>query len=83
MSWSEAGKGAIPVLMRLDLASTEVKLHGVIIHTAADFAAIEKADREAKMEEEQRKIFQAVLLELNQKMAGRAACETVEVIEKY
>lgn len=72
-----------PGLMRLDLASTEVKLHGVIIHTAADFAAIEKADREAKMEEEQRKIFQAVLLELNQKMAGRAACETVEVIEKY
>lgn len=50
--------------MHLDHDSTEVLLQGVVVRTAADFAAIEKADRDAKMEEEQRKIFQVVLLEL-------------------
>lgn len=59
-------------VMRLDTASTVVRLHGVIVHTAADFAAIERADRDAKMEDEQRKIFQGVLLELKQKAADRA-----------
>lgn len=69
-----------PGLMLFDLASTKVKPQGVIIRTAADFAAIEKADREAKMEEEQRKIFQAVLLELKQKTADRGLRETVDAI---
>lgn len=59
-------------IMRLDTASTVVRLHGVIVHTAADFAAIEKADRDAKMEAEQRKVLQAVLLELKQKTSDKA-----------
>lgn len=61
------------------LDSTDVRLHGVVICTAADFAAIEKADRDSKMEEEQRKTFQAVLLELMHRTADRA--ETMETIE--
>lgn len=71
--------------MSLDLASTEVKLRGVIVRTAADFAAIEKADRDAKVEEEQRKTFQVVLLEFKQKMADRSgkSCEIVGAIEEY
>lgn len=70
--------------MRLDLAATEVTLHGVVIRTAADFAALEKADRDAKMEEEQRELFHTVLRELKQKAAERAggSCETLDVIEE-
>lgn len=64
-------------MMRLDDACTEIRLHGVIVRTAADFAAIEK---EAK----QRKTFQAVLLELKQRVAGRAGnpCETLEAVQE-
>jgi hypothetical protein len=69
-------------MMRLDTARTEVKLHGVIVRTAADFAAMEQADKESKMEEEQRKIFQSVLLELKQRVANRAGRESVETIEE-
>jgi len=71
--------------MSLDLAFTEVKLRGVIVRTPADFAAIEKADRDAKMEEEQRKAFQAVVLEFKQNIADRSGkpCEIVGDIEEY
>jgi hypothetical protein len=74
-----------PSMTRLDLAATEVMLDGVDIRTAADFAAMEKADRDAKMEAEQRKIFQAVLLELMQKAADRAGNlrEVEEANEEY
>lgn len=74
-----------PGMMRLDTACTCVKLHGVIVRTAADFAALKQADRELRMEEEQRKNFQAVLLELKQKMADRAGNlhKEVEAIEDY
>ena len=74
-----------PGMMRLNTACTWVKLHGVIVRTAADFAALEQADRELRMEEEQRKSFQAVLLELKQKMADRAGRlhKEVEAIEGY
>jgi hypothetical protein len=70
-------------VMRLDTVSTVVRLHGVIVHTAADFAAIEQSDRETKMEKEQRRSFQAVMLELKQKAADRARdiSETVKAIE--
>lgn len=49
-------------MMPLDGGCTEVRLNCVIGRTAANFAAMEEADREFKMEEEQRKFFQAVLL---------------------
>lgn len=70
-------------MMHLDGGCTEVRLHGVVVRTAADFAAMEQADREFKMEEEQRKFVQAVLLELKQKMADRAkqSRETVKAIK--
>lgn len=61
------------------LDGTDVRLHGVVIRTAADFAATEKADRDAKMEGAQRKIFQGVLLELMHRTADRA--ETMKTIE--
>lgn len=74
-----------PGMMRLDIACTWVELHGVIVRIAADFAALEQTDRELRMEEEQRKNFQAVLLELKQKMADRAGRlhKEVEAIEGF
>ena len=66
-------------MMLLDGGCTAVRLHGVVVRTAADYAAIEKADRDSKMEDEQREIFQAVLLELMHRAAVRA--DTIEIIE--
>jgi hypothetical protein len=71
-------------IMSLDLVSTEVRLHGVVVRTAADFAAIEQADRDSKMEDEQREIFQAVLLELMHRATVRAdTIEAIETAEEY
>lgn len=63
------------------LESTEVRLHGVVISTAADFAAIEKADKDLKMEKAQREMFQGVLLELMHRVVDRAdTSETTETV---
>jgi hypothetical protein len=67
-AWEEKHPG----MMRLETRATQIKLYGVMIRTATDFAAMEQADRELEMEEDQHNIFQGVLLELKQTVADKA-----------
>lgn len=60
-------------------AFTSIDLHGVIIRNDADHAVAAKAEKELKMERDQREHYQKVLIELQERGTGvlRHNCGTV------
>jgi len=62
-----------PDMARLDLEATRIRLHGVVIRTAADFAAMKKADGEVKLKEDQREVFAELMRRVKQRMDDRGA----------